>query len=202
MRRRHIILLGVAILLAMSLLAVLAGPASASTCKKVCFQAATALAPATKDATGNPADPGQWIYSKMWTANGLNHTTGWLWVGQAYVPTDPSAGPIPYLTGYCEDYVNVIDKENPADPAGASLWAYTYETSTIYVGCNSLADVTKSTSIWKGYAVSYAGADQTAHYTGVSYGVAGAVKGWAAYWHADVNVWTGVNDIYGYYIMK
>jgi hypothetical protein len=198
-KRRQIIIVGLAILLALALLAALAGPASASTCKKVSFQATTALAPATKDVGGDPSDPYQWIYSRMWSANGLNHTTGWLWVGQAYVPADPSAGAIPYLTGYCEDYVNVLDKENSP---GAPLWTYTYETSTIYVGCNSLADVTKNTSIWKGYAVSYAGADQTAHYTGVSYGVAGAIKGWVAYWHADVNVWTGINDIYGYCIMK
>jgi len=188
MKRKRILTLVLAAVVATALLAALAGPASASAPKRVDFRAYSALYPTV-------LPPPEVDYP-----NGCFVIKDWLWVGQGFTLNEDGTGSIPNLTGYTEDYIDVFGR---ADSAGNTLWAYGYSRFTVYVGCGSPADVVSSTSIWKLSAVSRTDpATGTDTYTGVGYGVAGVIKGWVMHWQARINVWTGERVTWGYYTMK
>jgi hypothetical protein len=201
-RRRTITLaamMGLAVVLAVVLLATLVGPASAATGTRVDFQATAGLSPCCKDSGGDPSDPSQWLFYGEWDGpNGLHCTYDWLWEGQYLLPVD-GTGSIPFLTGYLYDHVNAVDER---DSSGNLLWGFRFHEGMLHVGCDSLADVTYATPIWKVYCVGKMEADGTTGYTSVAYGVAGAVRGWEAHWTSTVNLETGLCDISGYYVTQ
>jgi hypothetical protein len=191
-------MIGLIVLLAVVIVAVLAGPASASE-KRVYFKATSALEPVLKDPSGNPYDPGNWVFTKQWTGpNGMSFMKGWLWHGQAYLPPS-GTGTIPNVTGYCRNYLDIVEQD---DSSGSLIWGMIFMRSTVYVGCQSLADVTRHTSIWKGTAVATMTPDGVDHYTGVSHGIAGAVKGWEMHWTATVDFFKGISEVSGYYVKR
>jgi len=193
MKRRYMIL-GLAVLLALVLLVGLVGTANAKAEKKTEFQAITAMMPYP-----NMLAEDEWVYARAWDGpDGLWHVRDWLWWGQNFLPVPPNTEPLEFLTGYCENYINVNCR------FGVPLfeWANTAEKAMLYVGCESRDDVGPNTSIWRLSSVGKIGADGMETLTGVGHGVNGEVTGWVMHFTAEIDFFTGENLVTGYYIQK
>lgn len=184
MKRRHMITLavtlGLAVLLTVTLFAAFAGPAGAATGptgKRVDFKATSDMMAATKDGTPS-IESKDWVCTHVYNGpDGISSFGGMLREGHDFLSADRRW--IPFLTGYSQirrDWVRKVDD------TGKILWGYFYESGTLYVGCDTMADVTNDTPVWRCFSFGSSGLDGIEHAAGVNYGIAGSVKGWEAYW--------------------
>jgi hypothetical protein len=205
LRRRHIITLGLAVLLMLVLLVALAGPANASAEKKVYFESYSIMAPVIGDDVPPFPESVNFVFSKMWLTgtNQVLHARDWLWAGLTGLDSaDPGAAFVPYVGGWILDDIDID---------GTSQC----EKQTIYVGARSQDDVAAGlgvgyTGIWKMTAIDTLGPGRADVYNCEAHGVAGTVKGWVQHIHVlvvpvedengDPLYWLG--DATGYYIMK
>jgi hypothetical protein len=197
--KRRYMMLGLAVVLMLVLLVALAGAANAKAEKKTEFQALVAMMP-----YGTFDQPEVWQWTKMWDGpDGLWHIRDRLWVGYNFLPVptldDPDAEGLPFLTGYCENLINLNGR------FGGDVffeWANTFEKATLYIGVESRDDVDEDTSVWELSTVGKMEADGSETITGVGHGVAGDVMGWVMHFTARIDFGTGENLITGYCVQK